>query len=249
MPRFKLTVEYDGTGLAGWQRQKDRVSVQSLLEMAAEKLCGSFREVIGAGRTDAGVHATGQVAHVDIPREMNGYNVMHGLNFHLLEHSEQVIVTKAEQVPDDFHARFAATHRSYSYCIINRQARLALERNRAWHIHEKLDVPAMHAAAQLLVGHHDFSSFRSTECQSKSPIKTLDRLDVIRNGEVIHIMAESRSFLHHQVRNMVGTLRLIGNGKWQNHQITTLLAAKDRKLAGETAPAQGLTLTSVLYYT
>ena len=247
MPRFKLTVEYDGTGLAGWQRQNDRVSVQSLLETAAQKLNGQFSIVVGAGRTDAGVHATAQVVHVDFAREMTTYNAMQGMNFHLLPHTRQVVVIKAEQVQDNFHARFSAVGRSYHYRIINRQARLSLELNRAWHIHEKLDTEAMHNAAKLLLGDHDFSTFRSSECQSKSAFKTLDRLDISRRGVEIDIYAEARSFLHHQVRNMVGSLRLIGNGKWTEQTLKKALEAKDRRQGGETAPAQGLYLTQVVY--
>jgi tRNA pseudouridine38-40 synthase len=247
MPRFKLTIEYDGTGLAGWQRQDDRASVESLLTEAAQKLAGAPCEVVGAGRTDAGVHAVAQVAHVDIPREMNPYNVMHAFNYHLAPLTDKVIVFKAEVVPDDFHARFHATARMYYYRIINRSARIALDLNRAWHIHEALDSDAMQEAAQLLIGHHDFTTFRSSECQSKSPVKTLDRLDVTREGEEIRIYTRSRSFLHHQVRNMVGSLRLVGNGKWKQKDLNTALLAKDRKCGGETAPAQGLYLEKVLY--
>jgi tRNA pseudouridine38-40 synthase len=245
--RFKLTIEYDGTGIAGWQRQDDRESVQSLLEKAAEKLADTPCVVTGAGRTDAGVHAVAQVAHFDIPRKMSGYNVMHGMNFHLRPLTSQVVVTEAQQVGDDFHARFSAIERGYRYHIVNRQARLALEANRAWHIPEKLDVQAMHAAAQCLVGHYDFSTFRSSECQSKSAIKTLERLDVVAEGQEIRIFAQARSFLHHQVRNMVGTLRFIGNGKWDAEQLKRALEARDRRLGGETAPPQGLYLTHVRY--
>jgi len=247
MPRFKLTIEYDGTGLAGWQRQTDRASVQSLLEDAAEKLAGARCEVVGAGRTDAGVHAAGQVAHVDIPKPLSPYNVMQGLNYHLEPLTSQVAVVKAEEAPDDFHARFSATGRGYRYRIVNRQARLALDLNRAWHIPEKLDAQRMHDAAQGLLGHHDFSSFRSSICQSKSPMKTLERLDVTQDGEDITIHARARSFLHHQVRNMAGSLRMIGNGKWPPHRLKELLEAKDRTQAGETAPPQGLCLTRVWY--
>jgi tRNA pseudouridine38-40 synthase len=247
MTRFKLTIEYDGTGLAGWQVQDDRESVQGLLQEAAGRLTGAPCDVVGAGRTDAGVHALAQVAHLDIERKMAPYNVMQGLNYHLAPLTDKVIVLKAEPARDDFHARFHATARSYCYRIINRPARIALDLHRAWHIHDTLDVRAMHEAAQRLVGHHDFSTFRSSECQSKSPEKTLDRLDVTREGEEIRIVAGSRSFLHHQVRNMVGSLRLVGNGKWTVADLVAALEAKDRKRGGETAPAQGLYLTQVLY--
>jgi tRNA pseudouridine38-40 synthase len=247
MPRFKLTIEYDGTGLAGWQRQVEEMSIETLLADAVEKLSGARSEVVGAGRTDAGVHAAGQVAHVDIDKDISAYNVMHGINYHLAPLTQQVIVIKAEAVDDKFHARFSASLRSYRYRIINRQARLALERDRAWHIPETLNVETMQLAAKLLIGHWDFSSFRSSACQSKSPMKTLDRLDIIREGEEITVFAEARSFLHHQVRNMVGSLRMVGNGKWPEHRISDLLKAKDRRQAGETAPACGLTLVNVSY--
>ena len=247
MPRYKITIEYDGTGLAGWQRQDDRESVQGLLEKAAEKLGGGPCTVTGAGRTDAGVHAIGQVAHFDMQREINGYNVIHGMNYHLEPLTSNVVVTQAVQVPDDFHARFSATARTYFYRIVNRTARLAFDMHRAWHIPEKLDVPAMHAAAQLLTGHHDFTSFRSSICQSKSPLKTLDRLDVVHEGEEIRVLTQARSFLHHQVRNMVGTLRFIGNGKWTAKDLEAALEGKNRNHGGETAPAQGLCLQHVGY--
>lgn len=247
MPRYKLTVEYDGTGLAGWQKQPDKPSVQGFLETAAAKLNDSPTEVFGAGRTDAGVHALAQVAHVDLTREIKPYSLMQAMNYHLLPLTTQVAVIHAEAAGDDFQARFSATGRSYWYRIINRRARLTLAANRAWHIPEALDAAAMHKAAQLLLGNHDFTSFRSTECQAQSAQKTLDKLDVIRNGEEIHVLAGARSFLHHQVRNMVGTLRLIGNGKWSEADLQNALVARDRRAAGETAPADGLYLVGVSY--
>ena len=247
MPRFKLTIEYDGTGLAGWQRQIEHVSVQAYLEVAIEKLSGTPVDIIAAGRTDAGVHALAQVVHADIVKDITPYNVMHGINYHLIPLTKQVIVTKAELVSDEFHARFSATRRSYFYRIINRSARLALDENRAWHIPETLDAGAMHKAAQILVGHHDFTTFRSSACQSKSPVKTLEKLDVVRFENEIHIHTASRSFLHHQVRNMVGALRLIGNKKWLEADLQQAMAAKDRSSGGETAPAQGLYLVEVSY--
>jgi tRNA pseudouridine38-40 synthase len=212
-----------------------------------EKISGKFQRVIAAGRTDAGVHAMAQVAHVDIERDLTAYNVMHGLNYYLLALTKQVVVTGAEQVGDDFHARFSATGRSYRYRIINRPARLALEAGRAWHIPELLDAGAMHEAAQLLLGNQDFTTFRSTMCQAKSAAKTLDRLEVGRKGDEITVRAEARSFLHHQVRNMVGALRLIGNKKWTPGDLQSALRAKDRRAGGETAPPQGLSLVHVFY--
>lgn len=247
MFRYKLTIEYDGTGLAGWQKQDDRESVQGLLEKAAEKLSGTPREVTGAGRTDAGVHALAQTAHMDIDRDMEPYNVMHGMNYHLRPLTSQIIVTNAARTDENFHARFSAIRRSYCYRIVSRQARLTLDNNRAWHVPEKLDAEKMHAAAQLLLGHHDFSSFRSSECQAKSALKTLDRLHVSRHGEEVRIFAQARSFLHHQVRNMAGALRLAGNGKWTSNDLIKALEAKNRGHGGETAPSCGLYLLEVGY--
>lgn len=247
MPRFLLTIEYDGTKLAGWQRQYDRPTVQAYLEDAVKKFCGIPSEVIGAGRTDAGVHALAQSAHVDIPKDMAPYNVMHGINYHLSSLTSQIVVIGAQVVRDDFHARFSARKRSYCYRIVNRQARLAVAKNRAWHIPEPLNVSAMHDAAQTLLGHHDFTTFRSCECQAKSALKTLDQLDVIRVGEEIHIVTSARSFLHHQVRNMAGALRKIGNGKWNTNSLQKALLAKDRRQGAETAPAYGLFLYAVIY--
>lgn len=247
MPRYKLTIEYDGTGLAGWQKQPDRPSVQGYLEAAAAQLNDAPTEVAGAGRTDAGVHAIAQVAHVDILKPHKPYSVMQAINYHLLPLTQQVVVIAAEEVGDDFQARFSAIGRAYWYRIINRRTRIVLASNRAWHIPETLDAKAMHRAAQKLLGHHDFTTFRSTECQAQSPMKTLDKLDVIQQGEEIHIIAGARSFLHHQVRNLVGTLRLIGNGKWSETDLMNALAAKNRTAGGETAPPDGLYLTEVKY--
>ena len=248
MPRYQLQIEYDGTPYCGWQRQTqpDQYTVQEALENAISKFCGGAEiRVFCAGRTDTGVHATAQIVHVDLPRAHAPHSIVMGINYYL--HEEAVIVVAAREVSDEFHARFSATGRAYIYRIGNRTARLALDTKRAWHIPEPLDSDAMHSAAQQLLGTHDFTSFRATECQGKSPIKTIDRLDVIRTGDDIRIYAESRSFLHHQVRNMVGTLRLVGNGKWGNQDLMDALAAKDRRKAGETAPPHGLYLVGVKY--
>lgn len=245
MPRYKLTVEYFGAPYHGWQRQPDAISVQQELEEAIERFAGQFCEVFCAGRTDAGVHAMGQVVHVDLPKEYRPFAVQQGLNVYMATRNISVIA--AEKVADDFHARFSAVKREYLYRIVNRSAWLALERNRVWLVPEKLNVAAMHQAAQLLCGQHDFTSFRDSSCQSKSPIKTLERFDITEiNGE-IHCRVASRSFLHHQVRNMVGTLRLIGNGKWTEQKLLDALAARNRRAAGETAPSDGLYLTAVRY--
>jgi tRNA pseudouridine38-40 synthase len=245
MPRYRLTLEYDGTDLAGWQRQTNGVTVQELLEAAFAKYCQEPVTAIAAGRTDAGVHALAQVVHVDLERARDPDQIRDAVNFHLKP--ARIAVLDAVEAPPEFHARFSATGRRYLYRIVNRRAPLALERDRAWAVTRPLDAAAMHRAAQVLVGEHDFTSFRDTQCQAKSPVKTLDRLDVSRQGEEIAIRAEARSFLHHQVRNMVGTLRLAGEGKWSEADVAAALAARDRSAAGATAPAAGLYLVGVSY--
>jgi tRNA pseudouridine38-40 synthase len=245
MPRYKLTLEYDGTGLVGWQRQANGLSVQEVVETAVERFCGEAVRVHGAGRTDAGVHALGQTAHLDLPRAAPPDEVRGALNHHL--RPAAVAVLAVEAVGEDFDARRSARLRSYVYRIVNRRAPPALDRGRAWHVGHELDVAAMHAAAQLLVGRHDFSTFRDSLCQAKSPVKTLDRLDVARAGDIITVAADARSFLHHQVRNMVGTLKLVGAEKWSAADVAAALAARDRRAGGPTAPAEGLYLVSVAY--
>jgi tRNA pseudouridine38-40 synthase len=248
MPRFKLTLEYDGSHYSGWQKQPDVPSIQQSLEEAVEQFCGEFCEVVGAGRTDAGVHATGQAAHVDLPKDYDAYKVMQGLNYHMIASAPGISVLDAEAVPDEFHARFSATRRYYRYRITNRPARLAIDLGRAWHVSgEQLDASAMQEAASLILGHHDFSSFRDSKCQAKSPMKTLDSLDVTRVGEDVFITSDARSFLHHQVRNMVGSLVMVGKGKWQPDDMKKALEARDRTAAGPTAPPDGLFLTRVDY--
>jgi tRNA pseudouridine38-40 synthase len=245
MSRWKLTIEYDGGGFVGWQRQENGLSVQEVLETAVQRFCGEAVRLYGAGRTDAGVHALGQVAHVDIARETTARVVRDALNAHLRPHA--VAVLAAEKAPDGFNARTAARSRQYLYRIVNRRAPLAIDRGRAWHVAKPLDHEAMHAAAQVLVGRHDFTSFRASLCQARSPVKTLDALEVARDGEEIRIHARARSFLHHQVRNMAGTLRLVGEGKWTADDVTAALAARDRAAAGPTAPPDGLYLVAVGY--
>ncbi len=245
MSRYKLTIEYDGRPFAGWQWQNNALTVQQVLQEAVGKFCGEAAEVQGAGRTDAGVHALGQVAHVDIAKETTTDTVRDALNFHC--QPWPVSVLKAEAVPDDFHARFSAIGRRYRYRIVNRRAKLALEAGRAWHVQVPLDAEAMQAAAQLLVGHHDFSGFRSSQCQARSALKTLDRLDVRREGEAIVIEAAARSFLHNQVRIMVGTLKRLGEGKLGRDRIRAALDSGKREEAGPTAPPDGLYLTEVVY--
>jgi tRNA pseudouridine38-40 synthase len=245
MPRYKLTIEYDGTPFVGWQLQENGPSVAGALTEAIERFAGERVEVTGAGRTDAGVHAQGQVAHVDLEKEWNTDTVRDALNAHL--RPLPIAVIAAERAAGDFHARFSATARHYRYRIVNRRADLALERERAWRIGKPLDAHAMHEAAQKLVGHHDFTTFRSAECQAKSPLKTLDRLDVARDGEEIRVEASARSFLHHQVRSMVGSLALVGEGRWSAADLAQALAAKDRAACGPVAPAHGLYLVRVDY--
>jgi tRNA pseudouridine38-40 synthase len=243
--RYRITVEYDGGDFVGWQRQANGPSVQAALEQAIHGFCGETVLVEGAGRTDAGVHALGQVAHFDLAKATTADTVMKALNFHLKP--APVAVLAAAAVSDDFHARFSAIRRAYLYRIVNRRAPLTLERGHAWFVPQPLDAAAMHAAAQLLVGHHDFTSFRASECQAKSPVKTLDVLSVTREGERIELRAAARSFLHHQVRNFVGSLKLVGEGKWTAADLQAALEARNRAAAGPTAPAAGLYLTEVGY--
>lgn len=238
MSRYKLVLEYDGRGLVGWQRQDNGPSVQAALEEAVYRFCGERLTAHAAGRTDAGVHALGQVAHVDIEKPITTDSLRDAVNHHL--RPAPIAVLSAEAVADDFHARFSAVRRRYLYRIANRRAPLTLDAGRAWWVPAPLDAPAMHAAAQGLVGRHDFTSFRASECQARTAEKTLDVLDVARRGEEIEVIAKARSFLHHQIRNIVGTLRLVGAGKWTRADVARALAARDRSAAGETAPAEGL---------
>ncbi len=245
MPRYFLTLEYHGGPFCGWQRQANGVSVQAVVEHAVERLCGEACTVQGAGRTDAGVHARGQVAHVDLPRAYDGPTVERALNHHLRPHA--VAVVAARRVDDTAHARFDATGRCYRYVIRNRRAPLTWEAGLAWQVPVPLDNEAMATAARMLEGRHDFTSFRDAECQARSPVKTLNRLRVERCGDGVEIEAQAPSFLHHQVRNMVGTLVLVGKGSWPAERVGEVLAAGDRRLAGPTAPPDGLYLERVDY--
>ncbi len=245
MPRYKLTIEYDGAPFSGWQIQADGLTVQGVVTAAIEALTGEKTPVQGAGRTDAGVHARGQVAHVDLAKEWQTDTIRDALNAHLRPHP--VAILSAEKVAADFDARRSAVRRHYLYRIANRRADLAIERGRAWRVPRRLDAEAMHEAAQRLVGKHDFTTFRSTECQAKSPEKTLDRLDVSRAGDEVHITAVARSFLHNQVRSMVGSLVPVGDGKWSADDLARVLAARDRAACGPVAPPDGLYLVRVDY--
>ena len=245
MPRYKLLIEYDGAPFAGWQYQENAPSVQRTIMEAIEAFSGEKVMVQGAGRTDAGVHALGQVAHFDLSADRPTDIIRDALNAHLRPHP--VAILSAEKVAADFDARRSAVRRHYLYRIANRRPDLAIERGRAWRVPRRLDADAMHAAAQRLVGKHDFTTFRSTECQAKSPEKTLDKLDVSRAGDEIHVTAVARSFLHNQVRSMVGSLVPVGDGKWSADDLSRVLAARDRTACGTVAPPDGLYLVRVDY--
>jgi tRNA pseudouridine38-40 synthase len=245
MPRYKLTLEYDGTPFVGWQMQENGASVQGRLAQAIKSFSGEDSIPRGAGRTDAGVHALGQVAHLDLVKDWAVDKVRDALN--ALLRPDPISVLSCEHAAPDFDARFSAKARHYLYRIIDRRSPLALERERAWGVFRTLDAKAMDAAAQVLVGHHDFTTFRSTECQADSPEKTLDTLTASRHGEIIRVEASARSFLHNQVRSMVGSLKLVGEGKWTAGDLEAALAAKDRTRCGPVAPAPGLYLVRVEY--
>ena len=245
MARWKLTIEYDGGPFSGWQRQDNGPSVQAAIENAILKLSGEEVTIVAAGRTDAGVHALGQVAHADIAKTLAPDKMRDALNAHLRPHP--VAVLEAEIAADDFHARFDATARHYLYRIVNRRSPLTLESGKAWQVQAALDADTMHEAAQRLIGQHDFTTFRAAECQAKSPVKTLDVLNVARRGEEIRIEASARSFLHHQVRSIVGTLKQAGVGKWSADDVSAALNARDRAACGPVAPPDGLYLVRVDY--
>ena len=247
MPRFRMTVEYDGTSYVGWQMQENGHSVQAALQNGIRSLTGEPVSVRGAGRTDSGVHAVGQVIHADLSRNWQPYTLRNALNAHLGMVGEKVAVLDVRAVGDDFDARFSALKRHYLYRIITRPAPLALEAKRAWWVPKDLDHDAMHAAAQMLVGHHDFTTFRSAHCQAKSPMRTLDRLDVTREGYLIEIRASAQSFLHNQIRSFAGTLKLAGEGKMTPQDVRAALEARDRKACGPVAPPEGLYFMQVDY--
>lgn len=245
MPRYKLTIEYDGTPFSGWQRQSERPSVQQALEEAIARFSGETVTTQAAGRTDAGVHALGQVAHFDLSKAWDPFRIREALNYHL--RPEPVAIIEAEAVGDDFEARFSARARHYEYRILNRRAPAVIERDHVWHLPMELDAEAMDHAAGLILGTHDFTTFRSSECQANSPVRTLDAFRV--RGEIEHIVVtvSARSFLHHQVRSMVGSLKLVGEGKWLPADFRAALDARDRRRCGAMAPSSGLYLTRVDY--
>jgi tRNA pseudouridine38-40 synthase len=245
MPRYKCIVEYEGTAFNGWQRQPNVPSVQQALEEAIKGFSGQEVDIVCSGRTDAGVHAIGQVFHVDLDKEWPIESIIGGTNFHV--RPAAIALSHAERVDDDFHARFSAKKRFYCYKIVNRRAPVILRRDRVWHVPVPLDVDAMREAAAHLVGEHDFSSLRDSECQAKSPMKTLDEITISQKADEIHIEVSAQSFLHHMVRNITGTLKLVGEGKWSPDYMPEMLEAKDRTKAGPTAPACGLYFMRVEY--
>ncbi len=247
MPRYRLDIEYDGTPYAGWQRQTGQPSVQQAIEQAVSGFCGEAVSLRGAGRTDAGVHAAGQVAHLDLVREWPADTVRDATNAHLRMAAQSVSILSAALVSAEFDARFSATARHYLYRILNRRASPALEKNWVWWVATGLSAEAMNIAAQRLVGRHDFTTFRSVQCQANSPVRTLDRLDVCQSGDIIEIKATARSFLHNQVRSMVGTLKRVGEGAWTAEDVSAALDARNRSACGAVAPPGGLYLMSVDY--
>lgn len=245
MARFKLTIEYDGTNFVGWQRQNKGTSVQQSIEEAILKFCGQDVRVHGAGRTDAGVHARGQVAHIDLAQEWAAQRVREAINFHLKP--ARIAIVEVEAVADAFEARFSATMRHYVYRIIDRRAPLALDGAHAWHVLSRLDEGAMHEGAQYLIGKHDFTTFRASLCQAKSPIRSIETITVTRDGDELQVRVSALSFLHNQVRSIVGSLALVGRGKWAPAEMGAALAACERARCGPVAPALGLYLTQVEY--
>ena len=245
--RYKITVEYDGTNLVGWQNQREGESAQSCLEKAVKQVSGEDAAVFGAGRTDAGVHAIGQVAHFDISKEFLPFKLREALNFYLRSMDAPVSVLELSPVDENFHSRFSAVSRSYIYRILNRRSPSVLEKDRVWWVPVPLDVEKMKEAAEYLIGHHDFTSFRAAECQAKSPMKTLDKIEITQNGDEIRFFVEAKSFLYHQVRNIVGTLKMVGDGHLAPEEVKDILEAKDRTKAGPTAPACGLYFYQVKY--
>lgn len=245
MPRYKLTVEYDGRFFSGWQSQPNVITVQDTLQAAFSKLCGVPIIVIGSGRTDSGVHALGQVAHVDLPKAYPVDQITGAINYFMK--NKGAVLLKAELVDDTFHARFSATARQYTYKIMNRPMPLTLDDGRYWHIKKELDLEAMKEAADLLVGHHDFNTFRSIRCQATLTMRTIDFLTIEKIENIIYLKIQSKAFLHNQVRIIMGTLKLVGEGRWRVQDVKDALLAKDRTRGGPTAPPEGLYFTKVFY--
>ncbi|AIL12526.1 pseudouridine synthase [Candidatus Paracaedimonas acanthamoebae] len=245
MPRYKLTIEYDGTPFVGWQHQANGISVQSVIESAIEAFSREKVRLHAAGRTDAGVHALGQVAHIDLEKHFPAYKVREALNYHL--RSYPVVIINAQETDELFHARFSAMERAYCYKVLCRSAPPALDKKRVWYIKHPLNIEVMQQAAMFLIGKHDFTTFRASECQASSPIRTLNSFKITQEGDLIFFNVSALSFLHHQVRNMVGSLKLVGEGKWSPEDFKSALDAKNRQAGGPTAPAQGLYFIKVSY--
>ena len=245
MHRYKLIIEYFGPGFVGWQKQPDSVSVQGVMEDTVFAFTKQNPVIYAAGRTDSGVHARGQVVHFDLDERFDPHRLMRALNHFVRPH--EISIISCEEVGEDFHARFSALKRYYEYIILNRSAYSVIDRDRVWHCHQNLDIEKMREGAKFLIGHHDFSSFRAKECQAHSPIKTLDKIEIVREGEYIKFYVSAKSFLHHMVRNIVGTLSMVGEGKFQPEDVQRILDAKDRAVAGVTAPAEGLYFMRVDY--
>lgn len=248
MTRWKLTIEYHGAPYCGWQRQNGQPSVQEEVEKAIAKFCQQDVRVHAAGRTDTGVHATGQIAHFDLDygtRPLTGFDVAKAINAYL--RPQPIAILKAQEAGDDFHARFNATNKLYRYRILNRVAPIAIDQGFAWHVWKPLDVPLMNKVAQNLLGTHDFTTFRDSECQAKSPVRSISRIELVRKNDEVFMEVEGRSFLHHQVRNMIGTLVMVGEGKWNEDDFMKAFHARDRTKGGKTAPANGLTLVRIDY--
>lgn len=247
MPRYRLLIEYDGTPYVGWQRQTNGYAVQEALEHAVAEFCRTPVTLHVAGRTDTGVHALGQVAHVDLPKAYPDATVRNAINAMLAQNDEPVSVLEARTVDEDFHARFSATARTYHYRIHNRLPPLTVDRHRSWWVKKPLDVEAMRDAATVLLGTHDFTTFRAVQCQAKSPVRTLDHIGIERDGEIVQFTVHARSFLHNQVRSIVGTLKLVGEGRWTKADVARVLEARDHQLCGALAPPHGLYLAAVCY--
>ena len=246
MPRYKITIEYDGTKYCGWQRQPGQATVESVITEALKTAFSQDIEIFGSGRTDAGVHAVGQIAHFDCNKKLNGFEMMMAIN-HNIDYNENIAIIDCHEVSENFHSRFDAKMRFYEYKIINRKARLVLEKNRAWHIPNKLDLEKIQEASKYFIGTHDFSSFKDSECQTKNPIRTIKDIKITKNNDLILFQISAKSFLHHMVRNIVGTLYLIGKNKLEVEDISKILAAKNRTKSGPNAPACGLYFTKVEY--
>ncbi len=246
MPRYKITIEYDGTNYCGWQKQPQQKTIESVITNALKTAFKKNIEIFGSGRTDAGVHATGQVAHFDYDKKLSNFEMIMAIN-HNIDHNENITIIDCQEVAADFHSRFDAKMRFYEYKIINRTSKLALQKNRAWHVAPSLDLQKMQEASKLFIGTHNFSSFKDSECQTRNPIRTINDIKITKNNDLILFQVSAKSFLHHMVRNIVGTLYLVGKNKLKAQDIKEILDAKDRTKSGPNAPACGLYFVKVEY--